>query len=199
VGHLTITLLNVEVHCRIVLKEFLKSLNIRQSYEGKGRLRQSTFRKSLLPQAPYAPRHAVLCWKMKNSFGISQELLEQANSITLQLILLTNLDSVVGKYQTDVMSITRGSPTDAISDWALIRRLAFYRYVFLVDGYAYSRSFCVLLRHSHGKYVLSVTKMILTSLSEYFQPRFWKAEYGSSLHSAPGRFLNTNISVHKVV
>jgi len=37
------------------------------------------------------------------------------NSITLRLMLFTNLDSVIDKYQTGVMSITCNSRTDGIS------------------------------------------------------------------------------------
>jgi len=36
------------------------------------------------------------------------------------IIGLVNLDSVINTYQTSVLSITCGSPTDAISDWTLI-------------------------------------------------------------------------------
>jgi len=42
------------------------------------------------------------------------------NSIMLELILLTNLGSMIDKYQTGVMSTNCYSPTDAISDWTLI-------------------------------------------------------------------------------
>ena len=42
------------------------------------------------------------------------------NSITLPLILLTNLDSVVDKYRTGVMSTTCYLLTDAISNWTLL-------------------------------------------------------------------------------
>jgi len=54
------------------------------------------------------------------------------NSITLQLIIFTNFHSVIGKYQTGVMSITCYWPTDAISDWTSIVWLASCRDVFLL-------------------------------------------------------------------
>jgi len=38
------------------------------------------------------------------------------NSVTLRLILFTNIESVIGKYQTGVLSTSCYSPTDAISD-----------------------------------------------------------------------------------
>jgi len=67
------------------------------------------------------------------------------NSITLPLILFTNLVSVIDKYQTGVMSATCYLPTDAISDCTcaqgvLSRRLACW----LMDSVYSRRSFCGL-------------------------------------------------------
>jgi len=56
---------------------------------------------------------------------------------------LVNLDSVIDKYQTDVMSTTCCSPTDAISDWTLIVRRRFIATsFFLVAANAFCQSFC---------------------------------------------------------
>jgi len=64
---------------------------------------------------------ALSCWKMKNSLEIWHMAGRNCcNSIMLWVILLTNLDYVIDKCQTGVMSTTCYSPTDAISDWMLI-------------------------------------------------------------------------------
>jgi len=114
---------------------------------------------------------ALSCWKMKNSLEIWRVAGRNCcNSITLRLILLNNVDSVINKYQTDVMSTTCDSPTAAVSDWTLILcAQALCRDVFVIGWrmYAYSRSFCgffgvVMVNFS------TVNKMILTSLGKYF-------------------------------
>jgi len=64
--------------------------------------------------AVYVGHSEELSWDLTHS---RQELLQQ-HYVTI--IDLVNLDSVIDKYQTVVPSITRGSPTDAISDWTLI-------------------------------------------------------------------------------
>jgi len=83
------------------------------------------------------------CWKMNNLLEIwCMAGSNCCNSITLWLILLTNLGCVIGKYQTGVMSTTCYSPTDVISDWKI--NCVWTRFVttsfFLVDECAYSRS-----------------------------------------------------------
>jgi len=64
---------------------------------------------------------ALYCWKTKNSLEIDIMAVRNCcNSITLRLILLTNLDSVIDKYQAGLMPTTCNSPTDVISDWTLV-------------------------------------------------------------------------------
>jgi len=60
---------------------------------------------------------ALSSWKMKNLLEIWCMMGSSCcNSITLRLLLFTDLDSV----SNCVMSITCDSPTDVISDWTLI-------------------------------------------------------------------------------
>jgi len=89
---------------------------------------------------------STLCRKMKNLLQIWHVAGRNCcNNISLQLVLLRNLDSVIHKYQTGIMSTTSTyySPTDAISDWTLIVCSSFVMMsFFLFDRYVYSRSFC---------------------------------------------------------
>jgi len=88
------------------------------------------------------------------------------NSIMLPFILLTNLDSVIDKCQTAVMSTTCYSPTDSISDRMLIVCSGVLSH--LVDGYAYSRSFCRFSVVITVNIFSSLNKMVLTSLGACF-------------------------------
>jgi len=95
--------------------------------------------KSWYPQVPYALQHCPtqdeeLVWCL--TYGRQQ--------LMLQLIFITNLNSVTDKYQTGVVSSTYYSPTVAVGDWninCMCRRFVMTSF-FLVDGYAYSWSFC---------------------------------------------------------
>jgi len=61
------------------------------------------------------------CWKVKNLLEIRRVTGENCcNCITLQVMLLNNLDSMIDKCQTGVMSTTCNSPTDAVTDCTLI-------------------------------------------------------------------------------
>jgi len=78
-----------------VLKEFVKSLNIWQSYGEK------LIASSALCAGPLSS------WKMTNSLEIWRMSGRNCfNSIMLRLILLTKLDFAINKYQTGVMSTT---------------------------------------------------------------------------------------------
>jgi len=84
-----------------------------------------TMEQSWLPQAPCAPGHCTAESSLKKSMITYWRMAGRncCNSITFRWIglLLTNIDSVIGKYQTGVMSTNCAarSPTDAISDWTL--------------------------------------------------------------------------------
>jgi len=92
-----------------VLKQFLKYLNIWQNYGGK-----------LIASSSLCAEQWLTCWKMKNSLEMWRMAGRNCcNSITLRLIIVTNLDSVIDKCQTGIMSTTCFSPTDVISDWKL--------------------------------------------------------------------------------
>jgi len=111
--------LRFTVEC--VLREFLKLLNIWQSYGAK------VYSSSVLYTA------ALSCWKMKNVLEIWCTAGRNCfNSITLRIILLINLDSMINKYQIDVMSASNDLLPDAmltslgeyfsafvLNDWAL--------------------------------------------------------------------------------
>jgi len=98
------------------------------------------------------------------------------NNITLRLVLLTNLESVIGKCQTDVMLTTCYLPIDAISDCTTCTlSQAFCHVFFLFAGYAYSRSFFrVFFRCGHCKYLFiseqnDVNIIWRILLSNYFE------------------------------
>jgi len=81
------------------------------------------------------------CWKLNKSPKIWRMADRNCcDGITLHLILLTNLDSMINKYQTSITSTTCDSPTDAISDWMLCVRAFSHNatYFFLVDGFTFS-------------------------------------------------------------
>jgi len=123
------------------------------------------------------------------------------SSITLRLILLANLESVMDKCQTGVMSTTCYSPTDVVSDWTLIvcsgvlwRRLSSW----LMDMRYMQSVILRVFRRGHCKY-LFVSKQNAAIINEWI---FWATVlndcvlHGSSLHSftLSLRFLSTNVS-----
>ena len=60
---------------------------------------------------------------MKNSLEVWRIMGRNCcNSITLPLIPFTNLDSMIDRYQTGIMSTACYSQTDAIGDWTLLLR-----------------------------------------------------------------------------
>jgi len=125
-------------------EEFLlKSLNIWQTY------REKLIALSALCAC------ALSCWKIKNSLEIWCIGRNCCKSIMLWLIILTDLDSVIDKCKTGVMSTTCYSPTDVISDWTLIvctgtlsRRLSSW----LMDIYRVSKT-------SHILHAITLTRM----------------------------------------
>ena len=124
---------------------------------------------------------ALFCWKMKNS-------------IKLRLILFTNFDSVIDKYQTDIMSTTCDSATDTITDWT-----------FVVCAGAFSRrlSSCVMDQSFCGVFFgvatvnvfFSVNRTMLTSLGEYFSATVFLN--GWVLHGSLLQLWGVAIFVHK--
>ena len=128
------------------------------------------------------------CWRMKNSLEIWRMLGRNCcNIIKLRSILLNNLDSVIGKYQTCVLSTTFDLPTDAIGDLTL---LVLHCRRFVIQS--------VILRCGHCKYLFvgeqndaNVTGWIfLSNCFEWLSP----ACKSASLSSGSLRFLNTNCS-----
>jgi len=73
--------------------------------------------------------------------------------------------------------------------------------IFLVDGCAYSRSFCGVFGANSVNMFSSVTKIMLTSLGEYFSATVSNGRvfHGSSLHSALGHGDFLTQTFHKVV
>ena len=72
---------------------------------------------------------------------------------------------------------------------------------FLVDGCAYSRSFCGFFEVAVGNMFSSVYKMMVTSLGEYVTVLNVCVLHGSSLHLALelGDFFSTNMSQRGIV
>ena len=98
---------------------------------------------------------ALSCWKVKKSLDVWHMASRNCcNSVTLRLILLTNLHCMMDKCQTGVMSTTCYSLTDAIHDWMPIMcsSILSWHLFFLVDWCAYNRSFCRFFRHGHCQY-----------------------------------------------
>jgi len=92
------------------------------------------------------------------------------NSIILGLILFsfTNLDSVMDKCQTGVMSTTCDSPADVTNDLTLIvcAGVSSWR---LSSWWVCVHSVILLFfRYNHCKLFLSVNETLLTLLGEYF-------------------------------
>jgi len=122
------------------------------------------------------------------------------NSITLQSIPINNLQSVIDKRQTGVMSTTYYyySPTYAISDWTLCAQ-AFCHHVFLLGWSIYIQ--LVILRvfwcgnckffSSVNKNDADITGWIFFSNSFKWQSLAWKF---TSLIFGSFCFLSTNIS-----
>jgi len=110
-----------------VLKEFSKSLNVSQSYREKVDYLKRPERRSAVPL------------KDENSLEIWSR--NCRNSITLRLIPLAILHCLIDKCQPGIVLTTCYSPTDAVSDWTFVSRRFVTTSSFLVDGYAYSRSY----------------------------------------------------------
>jgi len=133
---------------------------------------------------------------MNNSLDRLSDIWRAGSVVTVSrydLILLANLDSVIDKYQTGVISTTCDSPTDAISNRTSVRRA----FATTSDRCACSQLFCGFSSVVTVHIFSSVNKVVLTSLSEQFEQLFgwlgfaWKF---ASLSSASLRFLSTNIS-----
>jgi len=95
------------------------------------------WRKSWLPQVDCLKRRVrrplTVCWKI--SLWDLTDVWRAGTVVTslrYDYLLLNSLDSVIDKCQTDVMSTTCYSPTDTISDWALMREQTFSHDVFLL-------------------------------------------------------------------
>jgi len=136
-----------------------------------------------LPQAPctWAPS----CWKMNNSLDRLSDIWRAGSVVTVSrydLILLANLDSVIDKYQTGVISTTCDSPTDAISNRTSVRR----GFATTSDRCACSQLFCACSSVVTVHIFSSVNKVVLTSLSEHIWATVFDGRvlHGSSLHSA---------------
>jgi len=106
------------------------------------------------------------------------------NVIMLRLILLNNLDFVIDKCQTGVMSTTCYWPTDASCHWPnsnRVRRRFATTSFFLIDECAYSQSFCGLFG--------MITINIFSSVNQELIKR-WDSER-ELLRSAPGSYPNS--------
>jgi len=152
--------------------------------------------KSWLPQMPYVPRHSLSCWKMNLLEIWCMMGRNCCNSITLWLILLTDLDSVISKYQSGVMSTNCDLLTDVISG----RKIVCRRFVICLSSSLMDMQWVILcvFRSSHGKYAF-VNEQNETNITEliFFINCFeWLSlawEF-ASLRSGARQFLSTNIS-----
>jgi len=115
-------------------------------------------------------RWVLSFWKIKNSLAIWRIAgMNCCNSITLRLILLTNLYSVIDKCQTGMTATCRLMPS--------VTERRFVATSFLVDGTAYSRSFCESFSAVIVNIISSLNKMMQTSLDKYVEQLFWTAEF----------------------
>jgi len=106
---------------------------------------------------------ALSCWRMKNQLETRNIAGRNCcNSITLWLILFTNLDYVMNKCQP---LVTRRLML-SVTEWWLCA-WAFCRNIFLVVQYAYTRLFCVFFGVVSVDIFLLVNEIMLTSLGEY--------------------------------
>jgi len=128
------------------------------------------------------------------------------NNITFWLMLLSNLHSVIHKCQIGVVPTTCYSLTDAqCLNATCVHRRSVATSFFLVDGYAYSRSFCgffgVVTANILHRGIKMILILFLTLLGEYF----WASVLNDSLEWKFGslnfgslQFLSTNISQRNV-
>ena len=127
-----------------VLKQFLKSLNIWQSYVGK------------LIAASTLCAGALSCWKVKNSLEIWRAACRSCyNSIVLRLILHTNLDLVI--KVSNWCNVNHFLLIDrCVSDWTLhMQAFCHDATSFLMDVHTVSHSDKYFFPCGHCKYVFA--------------------------------------------
>jgi len=158
------------------LKEFLKRLNIWQSYEEN------------VDCLKCSVSRALSCWKMKNLLKILRISGRKCySSITLRLILSITLTPWSTKYYTGVglMSTTCYSVTDAVTDWTLIvgsgvlsRSLSSYGWWLYVYSWSFCEFVCVV--------IVNIFSPVKKMLSSFARPNILSANVlnGRLLHGS---------------